>query len=123
MRECARDRTAAKRYTCPTPLSADKLRNDLAHLGHLAVHALGQGNEVAGAVEVLGFVLGLEILVAGQIVIEIAGGELQGHDQTAVGERGDFVCGKKVLGVGQESGGEGPEDVHVQADLVELEAG
>ena len=107
----------------PSPSSADDVPDDLAHFRHLAVHALCKGNEVLRAVEVLGLVLGLEVFVAGKIVVQISGCELESHDKAAVRKAVDFVLREQILGVGQKSFGKCLKHFHVQADLVELEAG
>ena len=107
----------------PSPSSADDILDDLAHFRHLAVHALCKGDEVLRAVEILGLVLCLEVFVAGKIVIQISGGELESHDQAAVREAVDFILRKQILGVGQEALGKCLKHFHIQTNLVELEAG
>ena len=57
-RVCSRSKSCETVYM-PCPLSADDILDDLSHLGHLAVYALCQGNEVFRAVEVLGLVSSL----------------------------------------------------------------
>ena len=84
------------------------------------LHVFCKGDLAAGADDVVVVFFDLEVFVAGDVVIQEAGGELAGEDEAAHAQRIDFIGREDLGGLAQEAVREGPEDVEVDARLVRV---
>ena len=86
----------------------------------LFLHVFCKGDLAAGADDVVVVFFDLEVFVAGDVVVQEAGGEFAGEDEAAHAQRVDFVGCEDFGGLAQEAVCKSPKDVEVDAGFVRV---